>query len=516
MHALLLVITAALASPDEWTPLPAPSLCRAGLQTQIPPVLASGSHIELSRNDAADPRETPGASLPYTTFLQMAEDEARAKGLRLEVQRFEGGALVRGEKSVVSSATALANDLEVAARALDVDLVVSMTPSGAEAKGTALRFERRVRSGDLTFFGTREVRSFISGFSVQVAAESGQSEPLLGRAHYGRGMHLTASRVANGERIFVQGFFDVAELSEVATFDPDTADLGILEQPKVAWTQVEFAGVVDANGKLEVDVRAAGKTASEWKIEITARTTTDAAVASGRSDGYAVIDLAFASAALHGANERAEARLFGGKKAMPSETRAPSIPPSAVASLVEAARGPSPRGGRSALYWSDRLLLVPRADAAALLEARALVAGLEAARLTQSTLTVEFGPVSAKFPVTAGSHARFVSGSERPLLVEYRLEVAPQIWMPAPVVDTLFDGTCFEFATAAGSHDVSLSTASSGPIVEIARESAQIGRLQTLARTQSSNTARIDVGSQLKIDLTGTGAGVASVSVERR
>ncbi|MDZ4772677.1 MAG: hypothetical protein SGI72_06025 [Planctomycetota bacterium] len=516
MHALFFAVTAAFASLEEWTPLPPPTLCRVGLETRIPPVLASGAHVELSRGDAANPREAPSALFPYATFLQMAEDEARANGGRLEVQRFEGGALVRGEKSVVAAASALASEFEAAARMLDVDLVVTLTPSPPSTGATPLRFERRVPSGALTFFGTREILSFVAGFSVQVAAESGQSEPVMGRVHHGRGLHLTASRVAGGERVFLQGFFDVAEVTAVTEFDPDTADLGVLQQPRVAWTQVEFAGVVGRDGHLQVDVRGTGGATSEWKLEIAATTTRDDASARSDGSGYAVIDLAFTSAGLHGANERVEPRLFSGKRTLPSDMRAASIPASAIASLVEAARGPSPRTGRASLYWSDRLLLVPRSDALALAEVRALVAGLEAARLSQSDVSVGMGPLSAKFPVATGANARFVSGSERPLLVEYRLEVAPQIWMPAPIVENVFDGACFEFIAADSALDVSLSTAWSGPIVEIARESAQIGRLQTLARSVSSGAVRVAMGTSAKLDLSGTGPGVATVRVDRR
>jgi hypothetical protein len=516
MNAFLLCLALAPSSAEDWTPLPAPSVCRAGLEVFVPPVLSSGSHLELARADAPAALEPATAALPYALFLQMVEDDARARGSRLEVQRFEGGALVRGDKAVVALANALSDQLEAAGRALDIDLAVSMTPT--KATSGALQFERRVRSGDTTFFGTRESLSFVAGFSVQVAAQSGQSEPVIGRAFHGRGLHLNACRVDGGARVFVRGFFDTAEIAEVPQFDPDTADLGVLQQPQVVWTQLEFSGVVDSSGTLSVSVNGANGTAGEWTITIQARTRADLASEGAALDasGFVVFDLAFASSTGFLARERPSAQLLGAKKTAANDFRGSAIPPSAIASLVEAARGPAPRGGRPPLYWSDRLLLVPRSDSAAVLEARSLLHGLESARLVESRVEVGFKNLSASLPLCASASSRFVSGSERPLLVEYRLEVAPEIWMPTPVVESVFDGACFEFAAGARAVDVALVTAESGPVTEVKRENAQIGRLQTVARVVRSGGTHVDPGSTGRIELSGTTDGVAQVRCERR
>jgi hypothetical protein len=518
MHALLLCIASALPSVEDWTPLPAPWLCRAGLEAWVPPVLSSGSHLELARAEARPASEAQTAPLSYATFLQIVEEDARAHGARLEVQRFEGGALIRGEKPAIAAARAIGESLEAAGRALDVDLVVVMKPLAAGAKEPPLRFERRVRSGDTTFFGTRETLSFVAGFSVQVAAESGQSEPIIGRAHHGRGLHLSACRVAGGERVFVQGFLDVAEIAEVTEFDPDTADLGVLQQPRVVWTQAEFAGTTDAAGTLAVEVHGTGGAASEWTVEIQARTQKDEllADAAGDSGGFVVFDLAFSSAPALASNAGLAALFSGDKPAAASDSAVGSIPPSAIASLVEAARGPTPRGGRPSLYWSDRLLLVPRADASAVSEARSLVRRHQAARLAELRVDCKIGGLSATLPLCGSGRARFVSGSERPLLVEYRLEVAPQIWMPQPICESVFDGTCFELRPGAGSVDVVLSTATTNRVAEINRENAQIGRLQTLDRRRFFGGTRVGAGLSGKIELSGFETGQAVVRCERR
>jgi hypothetical protein len=517
MHAILSCLALALPSIEDWTPLPVPTLCRPALDAYLPPVLASGSHLELTRADTPAPNEVRGAPLAFATFLQVVEEDARAHGAKLEVQRFEGGALIRGEKPAIAAARAIGTSLEAAGRALEVDLVVVMKSGTGDKDGAPLRFERRVRSGDTTFFGTRETLSFVAGFSVQVAAESGQSEPTIGRAHHGRGLHLCASRVAGGERVLLQGFLDVAHVAEVAEFDPDTADLGVLQQPRIAWTQAEFAGTTDAGGTLTIAVKGAAGGAADCTIEIQARTQKDEVIeaAAGDSGGFVVFDLAFASASGPGAGQRPH--VIGGERAASSaESAIGSLPPSAVASLVEAARGPAPRGGRPSLYWSDRLLLVPRADANAVSEARALVRGLEAARLAETRVECLLGPLSASLPLCGGAHARFVSGVERPLLTAYRLEVAPQIWMPQPISEAVFDGACFEFRPGTGAVDVLLSSASSERVTDVPRENAQIGRLQTLDRRRVAGGGSVEPGGVVKIVLAGLEAGQAVVRAERR
>jgi hypothetical protein len=88
--------------------------------------------------------------------------------------------------------------------------------------------------------------------------------------------------------------------------------------------------------------------------------------------------------------------------------------------------------------------------------------------------------------------------------------------MPQPISEAVFDGTCFELRPGAGAVDVVLATAASQRVVEIARENAQIGRLQTLDRRRFFGTARVAEGASAKIELSGSEPGQAVVRCERR
>ncbi len=193
----------------------------------------------------------------------------------------------------------------------------------------------------------------------------------------------------------------------------------------------------------------------------------------------------------------------------------PPLPPSALAAMVENTRDVSgsassstnSRSTRAPMYWSDRLLFVPRADAAALREAKALVRGVESARLSTSRVEIVRGALRASMPVCVGHRARLVAGSETARLVDYRLEVAPQIWMPVPIVETTFDGVCVEIDPAARSAACTLWTAESAKPVEIEREDAQMGKLQLLARSLRAGAAVLRAGEPESVALESGTAG---------
>lgn len=504
------------AVADEWMPLAPPILCAATPETILPAPLLSASHLEIPRADGRTGGEPRAGTLAFSTVLQMIDEDARLRQTRLDVQRQGGGALVRGDAAALAGVTALQQSLDRAARALAIDLDVQIAPQSAGATG-ALSFRRRVRSGDLVFLGTRESRAYVAGFDVEVAADSGSSEPILGRAHSGRGLHLFAARIDGGERVFVWGLLDVSDVLEVNEFDPQTPDLGVLQQPRVASAQVAFSGTIEGDGRLKVDVRGTGLTVPNWTLEIGARTTRDTETdgAAGAGAGFALIDLSLLSFELPRLVPREPGALFvaasGTSSTRVDDAQMAPWPPSAVAALVESARGAAGKSGRASLYWNDRFLFVPRSDAVAVAAARAWVRAAERARLVEGRVDLALGPVSASLPLCSIAPARVVVGSERPLLTEYRLEVAPQIWMPAPTVENAFDGACLDAVLATGGAEIALWSASSGAVSEIARENAQVGKLQLATRNLRTAAARLETGVETKLDLSGAGDAIATL-----
>lgn len=520
MLASLLLFAPLASVAEDWVEIVPPALCAHPVATIVPPILLSGSHLDSARGEVRAALDPSRPALPFATFLQIVEEDARARGGRLDIQRQGSSALVRGDAASLAGATALQNAFDKAGRALDIEVTVRIVPKKPAAGDEPLTFHRRLCSGDVAFFGTRTAQSYVSGFDVEVAAQSGSSDPIVGRALAGRGLHLVACRVAGGERVFVWGVFDVADVVEVLEFDPGTPDLGVLQEPRIVSAQATFSGTIDGKTPLVVELRGTPLATADWTLEIQAQTTPDSALDAGAKDGFALVDLNFCSVELPQIAPADPGTLVRGPaRARVLEASSSALPPAAVAALVESGRGSGgsmSRNSRAQLYWSDRVLLVPRSDPAAIAEARALVRGLEAARLGELRVEFGMGALGATLPACKAAPARFVTGSERPLLVEYRLEVAPQIWMPAPIVESLFDGACFDAAVNRGGVDTSLWTSASGPVVEVTRENAQVGKLQLATRSLKSGTARVDLGANARLDISGKDEGAASVRCEPR
>ncbi len=241
---------------QEWTLLETPSLCAAAPRAALPAPLLDASHLRVSVVEGEHEIAGGGAPLPNATFLQMLEDDERAHGTKLEIQHQTGAFLVRGDAAAIAAARALSAEIERGARAIDIDLQVEIASAAAPSPDVSKtqRFARRVRSGDTLFLGRRDAQSYVAGFEVQVATDSGNSDPIVGHALTGAGLHVRAARVDGGKRVFVWGLFDAAELAEIARFDPSTPDLGVVQEPRVETAQAAFSGVVESGGTLTVDL----------------------------------------------------------------------------------------------------------------------------------------------------------------------------------------------------------------------------------------------------------------------
>jgi hypothetical protein len=111
-----------------------------------------------------------------------------------------------------------------------------------------------------------------------------------------------------------------------------------------------------------------------------------------------------------------------------------------------------------------------------------------------STIEHKQGGIEARFPVASGFPARFLCGSEKPYLIGYRTELAPQTWMPVPEVATGFDGLCVWLGPRDDSSVCAAWSVHSAAPRVLAREDARLGRMQTLARELRSEDCRLGLG----------------------
>jgi len=496
LSALALLLTAARTS-DAWTALPLPSLCLASRAASNPAPLWDARHVRLTGVPAEHEGASVGPRLPIETLAQMLVEDARAHGNRLELFRGTPALLARGDAAAISAARDRIAELERAAASLEIELDVRLAPtrksdakserSQALAPGVA-----RIASGDEAFFGTRKSSAFVSGFSVEVAADSGVAQPLIGAALYGATLHVRAARVAGGTRIHLCGVLDVAELVEIARFDPETPDLGAVQEPSVRSAQAVFAGVVDSGGTLDVSIESSGLAQPDWTLSIQAATHPDEASKERDARGWSLIDCAFLASdppALVACRPGAGLEHHG-----ESNERAslhPGLPPSAIAAaLATSSDGTAPPG--PPVHWSNQLLFVPSSDAVLVQAARELASGVESLRLATGRVAITSGKaLRAELPVTEGFPARFVCGLERSFLTGYSAEIAPQTWISSPAIELAFDGVCVDVNAGAASAACTAWSAASQPPLEMPRKDAQLGKLQLLTRSLRTDSARI-------------------------
>jgi hypothetical protein len=348
-----------------------------------------------------------------------------------------------------------------------------------------------VRSGDTIAFGVRHDHSFVGGFDVEVASDSGVAEPHRSSAFYGETLHLTCCRVRNGEAVHVEGLLDLATLASVENFDPDTPDLGMVEQPRLSLCQIAFSGVATPDAPVRVVIRGADAFGDRTLI-ITANTQPDPGPP---SLGWVVRDLAFlGSQGLPLSAPQPGLRHMSNSKAMLPPSHAPTSPASLVGLLTE--RGSSLGAETGRIHSTERLLLIPAADQASLARTDALVGAMEAPLLSEMRCVVRHGDTQIEFPTTHGRTARVLLGEEQPWLVDYYSEIAASTWMPTPVTEVAFEGVCVEGRSTAGTLHAHWWLASTSNATITSSNKANLGALQQLDRTFSAGSERLKRGSR--------------------
>src|SRR5439155_16444068 len=92
-----------------------------------------------------------------------------------------------------------------------------------------------------------------------------------------------------------EGLLDLAEVARIESFDPETPELGIVQEPVVETAQAVFAGVVESGASLEVDLSGTGLSQPDWTLSVRATARPDPEPAQGEKSALAVLDLAFLS-----------------------------------------------------------------------------------------------------------------------------------------------------------------------------------------------------------------------------
>ncbi len=502
---LLLALPAAPLPQEDagWRVLPLPSL------TAEPPAapalrrLVQGSHLELPEDHLDEAEASPSPRLTRASLLELLREDARRRDLDVALHPTAPPLLGRGRAEALQAVESRLAELEAHARSFDVELEVWLT--AAPGPGTTRPDEAafasligdapslgvaRVRSGEWAALGDRRTSEFVADYRVEVAADSGVATPNLGRRLTGRTVHLRPCRVARGTRVHVEGFLDLSVPSRTETFDPGTPDLGLVEQPLVRGMQVAFAGAVDSGGLLCVELRGTDFEPADWSLWIRA-TTTPAAAQELRALDLALVEsratdlpLPTPGAGLptHDAPRRPPVRL----EAITSSTLAAVFEQSRSARSEKIGRGSWPL-----VSFAPALLLAVPDDDAAWAQVEALVAAAERARCRGAELVVRSGAATVRLPVTEGLPARVLAVLEQPVVTEYEVQVAPETWMPAPLVARRLDGALVQGHLSGERFWHTSWWAASARSEEIPRAKLGIARLDLLRRTWSPGAGSV-------------------------
>jgi hypothetical protein len=511
MLNLLLLLVPLAAPQGDWTAIPLPSFCdEQGQGAYIPPLL-DGHHLHIDEEFASrDGGSTPNVALQASDVSALLRAGASAAGTTIDIFPYAPPLLVRGTPEDLSWAKAQVEGLQRAGKRSELIVGATLTSDHAETSapvpegtlsdllGPVKTWKGTVTSGDEIVFGTSRRTRFLGDYDIEVATDSGVAAPIIGSAYTGATLHLTVCRVDEGRSVHVRGLLDLAELERVETFEPGTPDVGDFQQPIVHSVSLAFSGVTELGGELVVRLEGTPLHAAGWNL--TVAITGTAEPTSLAENDWRIIDVALLSG---------RGRLlpsFDPGAALDDQLALDALGPlagplsaSGIAGSVET----RPRGGRSLAgaqrspqHVGESLILISsgRAKDDGHEALSAFVHALEAPRLETAIVELTRGDFRAVFPVAGGEATRLLVGTERTVLTSYRAEIAPNTWMPRPIVEKLFDGLAWQGRLSDGTVAATAWTSETHSIEVQTREETRLGAIQLANRSIAGARWKRSVG----------------------
>ncbi len=494
-------------TPEEWASLPLPSISIAPPAAVAVPRLLSGRHVMLPGDEPQSEASPTSATLPIPALMELLQEDAASRRQVLRLQPQAPPLLARGESSVLAAAKTLIDGLDQQGASLDISIRAWLTPGASQGgthvtlpalekavAGAAPLGTASVRSGAEVVLGSRSAQSFLAGYTVELAAGSGVAAPSLGSVQAGHTLHLRASRVRDGAAVALEGFLDLAELAELKDFEPDSHDLGLIQQPRVLTLQVAFAGIVEAETALCVSIAGSPLSQPDWTLWILAR---PAAPGQAQSTWRARDVAFFAEPVIELPVPRPGSilePLFGPQR--DALTLAQPLGPAEVAQAADAARSGTNRS-RSPIVWGGGLVLAPVSESVLWSEVEALITAAEAEQLRESEVEVSQGQLRVRLPLLGNRPARVLAAQERALVSGYDLQVAPDTWMPHPQVRCALDGVLVQGRAVGNRFEGAAWRSSSGEVVELDRKQTALARLQLETRGLETAALRVERGASV-------------------
>lgn len=499
-----------------WTALRTPALCRSAPSAVNSPRLARGTHLAVERGDTdIGVAPAPAPILPWAVMATLVADESRREGWNLSLFPSSPPLLVRGPSASQTAAAAWIDELDAAARALDVEVSVWLVrDTGASANDASLPTtppwaSARLRSGVEGMFGERHEHAYVHNYSVEVATDAGVAAPVIGRALVGDVLHLRAMRARGGGAVLVEGLLDVAELASIDAFELSATDLGSVEIPRVRTLQIAFSGLSVSGAPLRIAWGGLGAKAdapstpnadgarwprAEGSLWIVARAQPDPAQGRWRVADTALLEATpweWPAVSPGGALSVAE-------RAPANEGLSQAVSTAILAKEAENDRGAIARP-RSSWVAGGGALVGPRSEKDAWAAFDDLHAALENPLTDNAMLELRDGETFVRLPVAAGRGWRVLVGVESTSVADYDVEIAPETWMPGPRVERCFDGFCAQGVAAAASSTFNVWSARTTGRRVAERSSIPLGRLELSARQSRSFSGELRAGPAIQV-----------------
>lgn len=381
------------------------------------PELPPGGIPLWGPEESSAPLESRTA-MPLEDWRRWIEEQAANRHRSLRLRSAGGGILVQGPAAEVAALVTFAREVEQLVDALTVELHITVRLG----EGEAARQSGSVASGGQAAFGEIRRRGFVGGWRSEIAADSAVAEPEIWTAETGWALFVHASHQATGDGLLLAGSFSHSSQTGSNSFDPETPDLGLIEQPELDFSRVEFAQSIRPGKSVELIINRGGQTLT---VTIEAQWTPTLP----RPGAWSVIETA---------------GLWPDLAWTDTSLLENTWPPSSIASILVAA------GIEGTPLWAGSLLLIPPGDGTLESKARQLIQAL-GGQARQATLQAQIGSDTARVPASQGLPLGIQFSRITTAMTGYRAHLATDAWIAEPEVQTLVHGTTLSGRQAGGS-----------------------------------------------------------------
>jgi hypothetical protein len=398
--------------------------------------------------------------MPIEDWRRWIEEHAANTHRGLRLRSTGQGVLVQGAPKEVAALREFGQQVQQLIEALQIEIQVTVQVGQDDP---ARQFGWLPSGGHLAL-GEVQQRGFVGSWSSEIAADSAVAEPELWTAQTGWALFLHASRQPQGAGLLLAGSFRLNTQTGHDTFDPETPDLGLIEQPQIQQTRLDFARLLETGQSLQLQATRGGQ---EIRVNIEARSPAQLP----RPAAWTVIETA---------------GLWPELPWIQKDNQHSPWPPSSIAAILASS------GLEGSPLWAGNLLLIPPGSEELAAQALRLIDALNTAP-SNSFLSASLGQDAAQIPCVSGLPLGVRMTQVTTAMTGYRADLATDAWIAEPQVQILVNGSSLKGILGSGNstliwHQQTLTER--GRIR--APELAYLGSLEWIAERSRSGELRLD------------------------